>query len=100
MHTNYSFCDSALLEKRSVTATVEGTDWKHVSIHDEGQPGTFELLSSVCSKIMDNVVSDTLKLVKNKLDEQLVDFDDHLDNVRLDWTNSDINRALPAGGTS
>ena len=43
-----------------------------------------------------STLADTLKLVDNGLDEQLVDFDGHLDNVRLDWTNCDINRALPS----
>lgn len=43
-------------------------------------------------------MADTIKLVDNRFDEQLVDFDGHLDNVRLDWTNSDINRALPSSG--
>ena len=41
---------------------------------------------------------DTLKvvrhLVEQKFYEQLVDFDNHLDDVRLDWTNPDINTAL------
>ena len=55
---------------------------------------------SLCSKLLENVVPGTLKLVENRFEEQLVDFDSHLDNVRLDWTNSDINRALPSGGAS
>ena len=52
------------------------------------------------SKLVETVVTDTLKLLENKFDDLLVDFDSHLDNVRLDWTNSDINRALPSGGAS
>ena len=52
------------------------------------------------SKLLESVVTDTLKLLENKFDDLLVDFDSHLDNVRLDWTNSDINRALPSGGAS
>ena len=51
------------------------------------------------SKMKDvNTVRDTLKMVENSIFEQLVDFDNHLDNVSLDWTNPDINRALPTGG--
>ena len=35
-----------------------------------------------------------VKLVENRKFEQLVDFDNHLDNIQLDWTNPAINRAI------
>ena len=35
-----------------------------------------------------------MKLVENRKFEQLVDFDNHLDNIQLDWTNPAINRAI------
>lgn len=41
----------------------------------------------------EQVLTVTRSLVENKLFEQLVDFDDHLDNIQLDWTNPDISRA-------
>ena len=57
------------------------------------------LIHSLLRVLQDKtVVSETLKMVRNKFDSQLVDFDNHLDNVRLDWTNSDLNRALPCEG--
>lgn len=34
------------------------------------------------------------RAVKNRLYEQLVDFDNHLDNIQLDWTNTDINKSI------
>ncbi|KAL5466843.1 hypothetical protein EMCRGX_G030994 [Ephydatia muelleri] len=34
------------------------------------------------------------RAVKNRLYEQLVDFDNHLDNIQLDWTNTDVNKAI------
>ena len=34
------------------------------------------------------------QLVEQRFHEQLVDFDNHLDDVRLDWTNPDINQAI------
>ena len=36
----------------------------------------------------------TGSLVENRLFEQLVDFDNHLDCIQLDWTNPAINRAI------
>ena len=36
----------------------------------------------------------TRSLVENRLFEQLVDFDNHLDCIQLDWTNPAINRAM------
>ena len=38
--------------------------------------------------------------VYNKAYEDLVDFDNHLDCVELDWTNPEINRALADIDTS
>ena len=38
----------------------------------------------------------TMKLVQNRMFEQLVDFDNHLDDIHRDWTNQDINRAIEA----
>ena len=32
--------------------------------------------------------------MKNKLFEQVVDFDNHLDDLQLDWTNPAIGRAI------
>ena len=47
------------------------------------------------SKLIEN---DTLKvakrLVEQRFHEQLVDFDNHLDDVTLDWTNPDITKAI------
>ena len=34
------------------------------------------------------------KQVYSRIYENLVDFDNHLDSVELDWTNPDINRSL------
>ena len=48
-----------------------------------------------CSIMMgDNIFKTVRGLVEQRFHEQLVDFDNHLDDVRLDWTNPDINRAL------
>ena len=34
------------------------------------------------------------RLVEQRFHEQLIDFDNHLDDVRLDWTNPDITKAI------
>ena len=34
------------------------------------------------------------KLMYGRLFEKLVDFDNHLDSIELDWANPDINRAV------
>ena len=51
--------------------------------------------SLLFSKLIEN---DTLKvakrLVEQRFHEQLVDFDNHLDDVTLDWTNPDITKAI------
>lgn len=51
-----------------------------------------------CRKFQDDhTIFNTGKLVQNKMADVLVDFDNHLDDVQLDWTNPKINRALPNG---
>lgn len=34
------------------------------------------------------------KMIRNRLFEKLVDFDNHLDDIQLDWTNSAITLAV------
>ena len=47
------------------------------------------------SKVMEGSTLKTVRqLVEQRFHEQLVDLDNHLDDVRLDWTNPDINRAI------
>jgi len=36
------------------------------------------------------------KLAENRLFDQLVDFDNHMDCIQSDWTNPAINRAIDA----
>lgn len=51
-----------------------------------------------CRKLQDDLVlPNTRKLAQNKMFDILVDFDNHLDDIQLDWTNTKINRALPNG---
>ena len=45
----------------------------------------------------EQTIMNTRKLVQNSMAEILVDFDNHLDDIQLDWTNPKINRALPNG---
>ena len=33
-------------------------------------------------------------LVRSRAFENLVDFDNHLDNIEMDWTNPSVNQAL------
>ena len=33
-------------------------------------------------------------LVQSRAFEKLVDFDNHLDNIEMDWTNPSVNHAL------
>ena len=34
------------------------------------------------------------KMVQNRVFQNLVDFDNHLDDIQVDWTNPEINRAI------
>jgi len=44
------------------------------------------------SKLLDkSVLTNTLQMVEDRLYEQLVDFDNHLEDPRLDWVNPEIN---------
>ena len=56
---------------------------------------SLSLSLSLFSKLMED---DTLRVVKRLVEqrfhEQLIDFDNHLDDVRLDWTNPDITKAI------
>ena len=45
----------------------------------------------------DQALQSTLKLAQNNMSEILVDFDNHLDDVQLDWTNPQINKELTNG---
>lgn len=36
------------------------------------------------------------KLVRNRFFQNLVDFDNHLDDIQADWTNPVVNRAIEA----
>ena len=36
------------------------------------------------------------RAVRNRLYEGLVDFDNHLDNIHLDWTNPELNNVVDA----
>ncbi len=55
------------------------------------------ILSLIFSKLMEDD-HDTLmvvkRLVEQRFHEQLVDFDNHLDDVQLDWTNPEITKAI------
>ena len=55
-------------------------------------------LLPLSSKLQEGATSDAMRLVGNGFSDQLTDFDNHLDNVLLDWTNPDINQALSSGG--
>lgn len=33
-------------------------------------------------------------MIRNRLFEKLVDFDNHLDDIQLDWTNSAVTMAV------
>ncbi|XP_064394506.1 ER membrane protein complex subunit 8-like isoform X2 [Halichondria panicea] len=63
---------------------------------DSGHSHWKEHLSAL--KFLDEqTIVNTRKLVQNNMAEILVDFDNHLDDIQLDWTNPKINRALPNG---
>lgn len=90
-------------EGRSIfTQPLEGTIWIAVRIDDNFPKKAIILslflslpLRLLFSKLIDD---DTLKVVKRLVEqrfhEQLVDFDNHLDDVTLDWTNPDITKAI------
>merc|ERR1711976_80603 len=56
-----------------------GTDWKPKEFKDTLEEGALEAASS---------------LLHSKSHTDLVDFDNHLDDITLDWSNPDINEVL------
>ena len=38
-------------------------------------------------------------LILSRAFEKLVDFDNHLDNIEMDWTNPSVNQALESSST-
>jgi hypothetical protein len=38
-------------------------------------------------------------LILSRAFENLVDFDNHLDNIEMDWTNPSVNQALESSST-
>ena len=65
----------------------------------------FQIVSTKLSLIHrriqnEQVLKFTHSLIENKMYEKLVDFDNHLDNLQLDWVNPGINQALPDQQTS
>ena len=47
-----------------------------------------------------STIASVNKMLQNRVFQNLVDFDNHLDDVEADWTNPAINRAVEAIDTA
>lgn len=47
-------------------------------------------------KVSDNAINTSVDIIEDVLYEKIVDFDNHLDNISLDWTNVEFDKLIAA----
>jgi len=81
-----------MLDNRKITLGCRGTSFEMYQLQD----GKFKVVdrANVHLEQGQKTYQVTSSLMQSKLHRELVDFDNHLDNIALDWRNIDLNEEV------
>jgi hypothetical protein len=81
-----------MLDNRKITLGCRGTSFEMYQLQD----GKFKVVdrANIHLEQGQKTYQVTSSLMQSKLHRELVDFDNHLDNIALDWRNIDLNEEV------